>query len=378
MAKFRFHKFAAIAVLIASAAWIATGEFSSVGGAASQDDGQAPKQEAATPPKPLRTVGVINPSRVDHARAILLSGRTEADKRADLATRAAGIIDDLPFRQGQRVEAGDVILRLDAEDKLAAVETARQLVTQREAEAAATERLLKSGTVGKLQGDTARTALLQARSGLEMAEAELGRLEVKAPFTGLIDRVMVEQGASIQPGSPVATLISLDPVIASGEVSERNLGSVRIGDKAEVRLVNGQSAEGTISYISRDATAATRTYRIEVAVPNPDFAIPAGMTAEIVLRTTPVESVTLPRSVVTLSHEGDLGIRAVDADNKVTFHPIDLVDDTPEGLVLGGIPADARIIVQGQEFVTEGEAVKAVAADEKALKELAGAPDATN
>ena len=92
----------------------------------------------------------------------------------------------------------------------------------------------------------------------------------------------------------------------------------------------------------------------------------------IVLRTRPVESVVLPRSVVTLSGDGDLGIRAVDAQDKVTFHPIDLVDDTPEGLVLGGIPADARIIVQGQEFVTEGETVKAVAADEKALKELAG------
>ena len=371
MAKYRFHKIAAVAVLIASAAWIATGEFSSVGGAASEAEPQQ-KQATEAPAKPLRTVGVIHPDRVQHARAIRLSGRTEADKRVELATRAAGIIAELPLKQGDRVEAGQVLLRLDAEEKQAAVETARQLVVQREAEATATERLLKSGTVGKLQGDNVRTALLQAKSQLEMAQAELGRLEVKAPFTGLVDKVSVEEGASIQPGSPVATLISLDPVIASGEVSERNLGSVRVGDSAEVQLVSGERAEGTIRYISRDATAATRTYRVEVAVPNPEFAIPAGMTCEIVLRTRPVESVVLPRSVVTLSGDGDLGIRAVDAQDKVTFHPIDLVDDTPEGLVLGGIPADARIIVQGQEFVTEGETVKAVAADEKALKELAG------
>ena len=80
----------------------------------------------------------------------------------------------------------------------------------------------------------------------------------------------------------------------------------------------------------------------------------------------------LPRSVVTLGDKGDLGIRAVDKDNKVTFFPIDLVDDTPTGLVLGGIPADARIIVAGQELVTEGDVVKPVEADPATIKKLIG------
>ncbi|EBX4816791.1 efflux transporter periplasmic adaptor subunit, partial [Salmonella enterica subsp. enterica serovar Newport] len=69
------------------------------------------------------------------------------------------------------------------------------------------------------------------------------------------------------------------------------------------------------------------------------------------------------RSVVTLSATGDLGIRAVDKDNKVVFFPIDLVDDTPNGLVLAGIPADAQVVVAGQEMVKEGEVVKPVPAD---------------
>ena len=67
----------------------------------------------------------------------------------------------------------------------------------------------------------------------------------------------------------------------------------------------------------------------------------------------------LPRSVVTLSDDGDLGIRAVDKDNKVVFFPIDLVDDTPNGPGAGGIPADARVIVAGQDLVTEGDEVNA-------------------
>ncbi len=92
--------------------------------------------------------------------------------------------------------------------------------------------------------------------------------------------------------------------------------------------------KGTLRYISRDASSATRTFRIEVAIPNEDKALPAGMTAEITLLAEPTDAVMLPRSVVTLSSDGDLGIRAVDKDNKVVFFPIDLVDDTPNGLVL--------------------------------------------
>ena len=130
------------------------------------------------------------------------------------------------------------------------------------------------------------------------------------------------------------------------------------------------TVKGTLRYISRDASPSTRTFRIEVAIPNEDKTLPAGMTAEITLRSAPVDAVILPRSVVSLSAAGDLGIRSVDKDNKVAFHPIDLIDDTTNGLVLGGIPTDARIIVAGQELVTEGDVVKPVEADVETIKKL--------
>ncbi|RVB28984.1 efflux RND transporter periplasmic adaptor subunit, partial [Mesorhizobium sp. M7A.F.Ca.CA.004.05.1.1] len=207
---------------------------------------------------------------------------------------------------------------------------------------------------------------------LETAQAELDRNEVKAPFDGVIDRVPVELGSSIMQGGEVATILKLDPVIARGEVSERDLGYLKLGDKATIRLVSGQTVQGTVRYISRDASSATRTFRVEVAVPNADGSVPAGMTAEIALNAQPTDAVLLPRSVVTLGDKGDLGIRAVSKDNKVAFFPIDLVDDTPTGLVLGGIPADARIIVAGQELVKEGDLVNPVEADQAIIKKLLG------
>ncbi|RVC61621.1 efflux RND transporter periplasmic adaptor subunit [Mesorhizobium sp.] len=384
MPKIRFHKLAAIVVLIGFAAWMGTGEFSSVGSAAAdkpkaEDASKAAQPEAAKPKAaeaeakaPLRTVAVVTPPRKTYARAIRISGLTEADKRAVLATRVAGVIDKLPVKQGQRVKTGDLVLMLAAEEKISNVDNAKQLLVQRQAELEAALRLMKTGNLPALQLDTARSNLTSAQSQLETAQAELDRNEVKAPFDGVIDRVPVELGSSVMQGGEVATILKLDPVIARGEVSERDLRYIKIGDEANVRLVNDQKVTGTVRYISRDASSQTRTFRVEVAIPNADGAIPAGMTAEITLSAQPTDAVMLPRSVVTLGDKGDLGIRAVGKDNKVAFYPIDLVDDTPNGLVLGGIPGDARIIVAGQELVKEGDAVKPVEADQATINKLIG------
>lgn len=369
MGRFTFHKLAALAVLVGFTAWVATGEFSSVGSAQNE---AAPKPVEAEAAAPLRTVAVVTPPRINHARAIRVSGHTEADKRSVLASRDAGVIAELPVRQGDTVRAGDLIMMLDAEGKAAAVETAEAQLKQRQAEYEAAERLANKGQIAKLQLDNSFSALAQAKSGLQIAQAELDRKQVRAPFDGIVDRVNVELGSAILQSAEVATVLALDPIIGKGEVSERDLRYLKIGDKASVRLVNGETVSGTIRYISRDASQQTRTFPIEIAIHNPTGTIPAGMTAEITVQAQPADAVVLPRSVVTLSNNGDLGIRAVDPDSRVVFFPIDLVDDMPKGLILAGIPADARIIVAGQDLVTEGDLVKTVVADQATIDKLIG------
>lgn len=381
MAKFRFHKVAAVAVLIGFAAWMGTGRFSSVGSASTETEaaqGEAKPAAVEAAPKAPRTVAVVTPPHIQHERAIHLSGQTQADKRAVLATRAAGIIEQLTVKQGDKVAAGQTILVLNAEDKPAMVETAKQLVKQRQAELEAAQRLAKTGTLAKLSLDTAVSALAQAESQLRAAQADLDRLTIVAPFAGIVDSVDVELGSAVAQGAQIATLLSLDPVVVKGEISERDLTYIKANDKADALLVNGERVTGTVRYISREAAAATRTFRVEVAIPNADERIPAGMTAEITVRASPADAVILPRSVVTLSANGDLGIRAVDKDGKIVFYPIDLMDDLTNGLVLGGVPKDARVVVAGQDLVTEGDIVNPVTADEQLIKKLVGEVAGTN
>ncbi len=377
MAKISFHKLAAVAVLAASAAWVMTGEFASVGSAASGETPETARTEAletsqaAEKAAPvLKTVAVVKPPFVEHSRAIRLSGQTKADKSATLATRTGGIIKSLPVRQGQRVEEGDLILSLESEGKEAVVTTAKAVLDQRQKELEAAEKLAAKGSLAKLQLDNVRSALAAAKSSLEQAQADLDRQQVHAPFAGIVDKLNVELASSVPQGAQVAVLLALDPITASGEISENDLSHVKIGDKARVRLVSGKIVEGELRYISRQANPQTRTFPVEVAVPNSDAAIPAGMTAEITLLAEPVHAVVLPRSVVTLSEQGDLGIRIVGPDSTVGFVPIDLVDDTPNGLILAGIPDDARIIVAGQDLVSEGDKVNAVEADAETVQRL--------
>ena len=316
MPRVRFNKLIAFVVLVGFAAWMGTGKFSSVGSAATEA-GRPSRRKPSRRRRPPRTVAVVAPPHIQHARAIRISGQTEADKRAILATRVMGLIKELPVRQGEHVNRGDLVMRLDAEDKRAAVDTAKVLVIQRQAEADAAERLVKGGNAPKLQADQSRSALAAAQAQLETAQAELARNEIYAPFNGVIDRVPVERGSTIMAGAEVAILINLDPLLAIGEVSERDLKYLKLGSEADIRLVDGTIVKGTLRYISRDASTSTRTFRVEVAIPNEDKVLPAGMSAEITLRSDPVDAVMLPRSVVTLSATGDLGIRFVDKDDKV-------------------------------------------------------------
>ncbi len=372
MAKFKFHRLASVIVLVAAGAWVLTGEFSAVGSQA-QDAAEAavkPVEEQAK--REPRTVAVVTPPMADHSVSIRISGVTEPDKRVALAVRTNGIITELPVKQGDHVKAGDLILSLDADEKRSMVSSAEQSLAQRKAETEAAESLAKRGNLAKLQLDSSRTALMNAQSALEAARAELDRLQVVAPFDGVLDRVTVESGSSVQQGAEAATLLALDPIIAVGEVSERSLGSIRIVGKAQVRLVNGQMAEGTIRYISKEANAQTRTYRVEVAIANGDAAIPSGMTTEIMLWAEPIRAVRVPRSVVTLSANGDFGVRGIDKDNKAFFLPVTLIDDATNALVLTGVPEGTRIIVSGQDFVTDGEVVKPVDPDAAMLGKLAG------
>jgi membrane fusion protein, multidrug efflux system len=358
----KLHRIAAFCVLAAAAAWIATGEFSSVGSA--QGTAEGADAEPVVPEKPLvRTVAAVEPAFVDYARTIRLSGVTIADKRAALAARADGVINGLTLAKGAKVGAGEVVMILEGAEAEALAKIAEITLAQRESDLERALRLFAGGNVPEIEVTNARSAREQAAAELARAQAALDKQRLVAPFDGIVDTLEVELGEWVQTGTPVATILALDPIVVMAEVSELDLGSVKVGAKARVQLVTGTELEGTVRLVAREASAQTRTFPVEIALSNPDLALSAGMTAEVFLSAAPVRAVEVPRSVVTLSETGALGLRVVGADNLAAFAPVTIVDDTPEGLMVTGVPDGMRIITAGQDLVRDGDMVEVVAAE---------------
>jgi len=121
--------------------------------------------------------------------------------------------------------------------------------------------------------------------------------------------------------------------------------------------VTGRQVEGRVTFLSRSADETTRTFEVEITVPNPDLTIRDGQTATIRIAAEGVKAHLLPQSALTLNNEGQLGVRTVGAGNVVDFMPVNVLRDTAEGVWAGGLPPTVDIIVVGQEFVTRGVAV---------------------
>jgi multidrug efflux system membrane fusion protein len=106
--------------------------------------------------------------------------------------------------------------------------------------------------------------------------------------------------------------------------------------------------------LSRSADPLTRTFSVEIEVPNPDYKIRDGQTAEIIIASDGAEAHLLPGSALTLDDEGALGVRVVDDADLAQFKPVELVRDTIDGVWVRGLEMNETIIVVGQEYVTNG------------------------
>lgn len=349
------HRLLALVVLVLAALWVLSGHFAAVG----SEEAEATKAKAAEPvaETPKRTVAVVRAELADYARLIRISGVTEADKLAILAARSNGVVQDLGAAPGDRVKAGATVLLLEGEDVRAAVKAAEDQLAQAAEQLTVGEALKAKGSLPETEVTARRAAKTVAEGALAQAQAAADRLTLTAPFAGTVDAVNVEIGEWVQAGTPIATLISLDPIVVKAEVSEQDVAHVSVGAKATVRLVSGRELEGRVRHLARKASDKTRTFALEVDLPNPDGAIPSGMTAEVRLTAAVQPALMVPRSVLTLNEAGQVGLRIVGEGDVAAFLPVQLIDDSEAGFMVTGVPQGARVIVAGQDLVRDGDVV---------------------
>ena len=370
----------------------------SFAGDAAAQESDAGETAQAAPAPDAKKIGVVvlrsTAQTVDSA--VVLRGQTVAARQVEVRAETSATVISEPLRKGSFVDRGTILCQLDPGTSQAGLAEAKARLNEaksrvpesraklQEAKARLEEALINNNAARKLsQGGyasesrlksteasvasaeagikTAESGLESTSSGIEAAaaavaaaERDIDRLTITAPFKGLLESDAAELGSLMQPGSLCATVIQLNPIKLVGYVPETEVNRVKVGALAGAELATGDRVRGEVIFLSRSADPTTRTFQVEITVPNPDLKIRDGQTAASLIAADGALAHRLPQSALTLSNDGQLGVRIVDADNVVQFSAIKLVRDDIDGIWVTGLPERADVIVVGQDFVTSG------------------------
>lgn len=297
-------------------------------------------------------------ARVPEAEALVPEARARVEEARARVAEAEARLEEarINANAARKLRQDGFASETRVANTVAAVEGAKAGLVSAEAGRESARAGLESAAAGL---ETARAGVESARAAVAAAEEEIARLTITAPFAGLLESDTAELGSLLQPGGLCATVIQLDPVIVVGFVPETQVGRIALGARARAEMASGERVEGEVIFVSRSADPTTRTFRVEIEVPNPELALRDGQTAEIAVAAEGRRAHLLPQSALTLNDAGTLGVRVVTGRQTARFVPVALLRDAPEGVWLTGLPATADVIVIGQEYVTDGVRVAA-------------------
>lgn len=349
--------------------------------------------QASTPaPVPEVATVTIQPQPVELTTE--LPGRTAAYGVAEIRPQVNGIIQKRLFEEGMTARAGQLLYQIDPAPFQATLDSAQASLRKAKAnlppvrsKAERYRRLLTQRAISQQDYDDVAAALEAAKAEIEYwkAQVEKARInlsytKVTAPITGKISRSRVTDGALVtayQP-TPLATIQQLDPIYVDVTQStvellelRRSLQCGRISNhrtndkEVEIILEDGSSypLKGTLKL--RDLTSvnpATGSYIIRIVVPNPDYLLLPGMYVRAVVREgTAKGAILVPQQGVTRNPKGEAIAWVVDEQNTVQQRKLNIdraIDN--QWLVISGLSAGDRVIVEGRMNVKPGATVKGV------------------
>ena len=308
------------------------------------------------PPGPPSVQVKLTPPTVREVE-VVMRGRTEAARSVVVRSETAGVVAATPATEGSLVRQGQVLCRLAVDARQASLDQARATLKSRQLQRQAAAQLAEKGYRSPTQVLEAQANLDGAQAVVRAAEVALRQVEIRAPFSGIFDKRDAEVGAYLAPGQPCGTMLELNPMLVVGDAPETEAAKLRVGAAAQARLVSGQVLNGRVRYVSHEADPQTRTYHIEIAVPNPSLSVRSGLSAELRIGAGVGAAHLVPVSALVLDSGGRQGVRYVQ-DGKVAFAPVTVLQETGDGLWVSGLSGAVNLITVGQSFVADGQKVR--------------------
>lgn len=323
-----------------------------------------PKIAKAAKTVPAMRVSVRTQEAEPISKRVVAQGQSEPNRTVTVRAETMGQVAEILADEGSIVKTGDVIARLEENDRQAHIARAKARVREQESAYEAAEALGKKGYQSQRQADQIYSLLQTAKAEFQAAMIEFDRLEIKAPFEGSVLRVPVELGTYVDTNGEVATLVDNDPLVVSVQIPQQKISGIDVDREAAIHFATGQERTGKIRYVAARADEGTRTFRVEIALPNPDDEIPSGVSAKATIPTGSVMAHFLSPAELSLNEAGMLGVKTVGKDGKVEFHRAKIVMSDAEGAWVTGLPPKASIITLGQGYVRIGEKVQVAEEDD--------------
>jgi len=345
----------ALVILVVVIVWIGSGVFS---GSKQADDAQAKTSD-------IPRVQVQLLKEVSRNATITVRGRTQALHSVEVKAEVEGAVQSLHFERGDHVKKGQVLCEIKTNDRAAKLDQARAMVAQTAKQHDVDLDLAKNGFRSKIQVAQSAAQLEAARAQERTMQLQLANTKMTAPFDGIADDRYVDVGDYMRIGDKCALIIAPEPFLAIGSVSEQQVGQISKGDPATATLVTGETVTGRVRFVASKADDTTRTFRIEVELPNADAKLRDGVSADIHIPVRQVQAAKISPGILVLDDSGVVGVRTV-VNGIVRFKPVQIISDGPDGMWIAGLPSGTTVITVGQEFVNDGEHVKSVPVGAKA------------
>lgn len=286
-------------------------------------------------------------------------GTGTALNSAILHPSVSGEVVEVSFRAEQRVQKGDVLVRLDDDHQRLAVRLAVVALQKARRDAARVSKLAKSGHASRNSLDTAQTELETAAVRHAQAKAALADRAVVAPFSGVIGLTDISPGDRVTDDTPIATLDERSAILVDFYLTEDHAVRVRVGDRIAVRPTNDPDREitGTVSAMGSRIDEASRTLRVRAKIPNADDSIRPGTSFSVELAFTGASYPTVREVAVLWSRDGAYLWRARGGRAEKVF--VKLVRrDKGRILVDGKLGVGDAVVVQGVQGLRIGQKLK--------------------
>jgi len=285
-------------------------------------------------------------------------GLTQPNRVVEIRAEISGRIEAIPAIKGTRVETGDVLCQIALDARQNELDEAKSAVKQAKLEYDGLKNLGRQGLQSSTNIAKAEAVLEANRTRLKKAELALEKTRIVAPFSGIVSAQPVEIGDFMSPGSTCVSLMEFDPILVEGQVAEKNIAAIKLGDDVAVELITGEKLTGIVSYVAFSPARQTRSYPIEVTIANPEGLVRSGITSEMQVPLGVEEAHLISPASLVLDDQGRMGVRVVDKDNLVQFYVVKILKEDQAGIWVGGLPSTIRLITVGQEEVFSGQKVR--------------------